>query len=96
MKLKVYGWQESITTGERDALGLRPWICQARAIVAAPSKAAAAGAAGYDYARSMFNLCDTGNAEEIKQARGEPGVVFLSSMDGAVALAGTGDWLARR
>lgn len=67
--MKVYGWQD-----HRSAVG------QVRAIVAAPSKAAAARAAGETDARRLFNLCETANAVELQVARVKPGVVHWVSM----------------
>ena len=68
-KLKVYGW-----CGHR--LECPEYHKQTREIVAAPSMAAAARAAGKNNARQLWNCCETGNAQEIKVAMKEPGVVF--------------------
>lgn len=76
----VYGWE-----GWRPNLGLRR--SQTREIVAAPSKAAAARAAGFDRPAQMFNLSDTGNAREIAVACAAPGVVFYRGLD-----ADDGEW----
>ncbi len=98
-KLKVYAWQDYCSNEERETLDLRSWITQVRAIVAAPSKAAAARAGGFDRPSQAFNLGETGNSEEIAQAMSEPGVVFIGCMDGPVPLANsktsTDGWLRR-
>jgi hypothetical protein len=72
-RLKVYGWQ-----GCRQKA---PGSKQTYEIVAAPSKAAAARAAGYVAPRQMFNLCETGNDDDVAQALSEPGVVFWRPLD---------------
>ena len=77
LKLKVYGWQ-----GHRQECPPAPnGNKQTREIVAAPSIAAAARAAGYSRPRQMFNLCETGNDDDVKRAMSEPGVVFWHPLD---------------
>lgn len=61
--MKVYGW-----SGYRQG--------QVRLIVAAPSAAAAARAAGYQRPRQMFNLGETRNEAEVSTATSKPGAVF--------------------
>lgn len=68
--LRVYGW-----------CGFVSGHVQARLIVAAKSKAAAARAAGYKAPRQMFNLCETGNAAEIAAATAQPSIVMWRGLD---------------
>lgn len=75
--MKVYGWQ-----GHR--LECQTHHRQTREIVAAKSKAAAARAAGYDRPAQMFNLCETGNRQEIETAMSKPGVVMWRPLDDRV------------
>ncbi|MBW2672481.1 MAG: hypothetical protein JRD89_03575 [Deltaproteobacteria bacterium] len=73
MAARVFSWQ-----GWRlEARGHH----QTREIVAAKSKAAAARAVGETDARRLFNLGETYNAEELKQALSEPGVGFWRPLD---------------
>lgn len=64
-KLKVYGWGSH----------------RGREIVAVPSKAAAARAAGEEDHRRLWNMTETGNAIEIEYAMQAPGVVFWQPSD---------------
>ena len=73
-KTKVYGW---IST-RRDCEGPHH---QTREIVCAPSRAAAARAAGIKSPRQLWNLCETGNEEEIRVATGAPRKVFWRPLD---------------
>ena len=73
MKLKVYGWQSF-----RSRIGRHG---QTREIIAAKSKAQAARASGNGKPRRMFNLCETGNDDELKTALAEPLVVFWRPLD---------------
>lgn len=79
--MKVFGWQTVIGEVERVRLGDKPGTVQARAIVAAKSKAAVARIAGVDRPSQLFNLCETGNTFEIGMASLFPGVIFIASMD---------------
>lgn len=63
-EMRVWGW-----------LGFRG-ARQTREVVAAPSKAAAARAAGERDPRRLFCLGETRNAEEVRLATSRPGVVF--------------------
>ena len=67
--LKVFGWAD--------------WFQgkQIRAIVAAPSKAAVARAAGAARPSALWNLCETGNALEIQAASACPGVVLYRRLN---------------
>jgi len=76
-KLKVYGWQGHRSECPPAANGGQ----QTREIVAAPSKAAAARAAGKKDPRSLFNFDETGNQHEIEIAMAEPGTVFWRPLD---------------
>lgn len=71
--MKVFSW-----IGHRNEAGPR---LQTHEIVAAPSKAAAARAAGERDPRRLFNLGETGNAADIAIATAEPGVVFWRPLD---------------
>ena len=66
---KVYGW-----------LGYRS-VGQTREVVAAKSKAAAARDAGEKDTQKLFNLCETGDSEELATASAEPGIVFWHPLD---------------
>lgn len=70
---RVYWW-----LGARREAGPRS---QTREMVAAPSMAAAARAAGYKHPRQMFNLCETANEDDIRVAMSTPGVVFWKAID---------------
>jgi hypothetical protein len=72
--MKVYAW-----VGHRTEAGAPHY--QTHEIVAAPSKAAAARAAGERDPRRLFNLGETGNAADIAVATREPGVVFWRPID---------------
>ncbi len=76
-KLKVYGWLAVVEPGEAEILGLPSHYVQVRAVVAATSRASAARLAGYDRPMQMFNLCETGNTEEIEAAMSDVGAVFV-------------------
>jgi hypothetical protein len=65
-KLRVYGW-EGFRTGARNGT---------REIVAARSQAEAARRAGVGAPRNLFNLCETGNRDEIAEALAQPGTVL--------------------
>ena len=72
--LRVYGWQ-----------GWRADVCEhghhtTREIVAAPSMAAVGRIMGSS-PRQLFNLCETGNAEEIATATAAPGAVFYRALN---------------
>jgi len=73
-KLRVYGWigfRSECQTNSR----------QTREIVAASSRAAAARIAGARSPRQLFNLSETGNADELATALAEPGAVFWQPLD---------------
>lgn len=71
---KVYTWQ-----GFRNEISHHHRTTTE--IVAATSGAAAARAAGFDRPRQLFNFCETGNDEDIKQAMIAPGTVFWRPID---------------
>jgi hypothetical protein len=72
--LKVYTWQ-----GFRNELpGHHRTTIE---VVAAANGSAAARAAGFDRTRQLFNFCETGNDEDIKQAMSAPGTVFWRPID---------------
>lgn len=75
--LRVFGWQGTRFECPPAPNGSR----QTREIVAAKSAAAAARAAGRDRPAQLFNFCETGNAAEIRAARGRPGVVLWRPID---------------
>jgi hypothetical protein len=73
MPLKVYGWQgfqHDCPTHHR----------QTREIIATSSIKKAAEALGYRPS-DLFNVCETGNAQEIAQAMSQPGVGFWRPID---------------
>lgn len=72
--LKVYGWH-----GYR--LAAKDRHHQTREICAAPSKAAAARAAGKQRPDQLWNLSETGNQREVEAALQQPGVVLWRSLD---------------
>lgn len=80
-RLRVYGWTAHVSQSVRIQLGLRPWIIQARAIVAAKSLAEV-GRLVDRPPRQLFNICETGNAREIATALEKPHTVFASALDG--------------
>ena len=82
-KLKVYGWQG----WRNEAMNERHARYQTREIMAAPSQSAVARAAGFKRASQLFNLCETGNDEELRVALAEPGVIFWRGLDDH-----QGDW----
>lgn len=70
-RLKVYGW-----TGHRFECPPAPnGSHQTREIVAASSVAEVMRLSGRRRS-GLFNICETGNDEEIATAMAEPGVVF--------------------
>lgn len=75
MTLRVYGWQ-----GYRAGLG-RGVHNQTREICAAASKAEVARIVGVKSPRKLFNLEETGNAEECAAARAQPGRVLWRGLD---------------
>lgn len=82
-KLKVYGITAFINAPlTPEMLGSAPHVRQAHAVVAAPSKKAAAEA----FEVSMYELNrsggETGNDEDIAVALSEPGTVFYRPMNG--------------
>jgi hypothetical protein len=79
--MKVYGWTAILRRAERDALGLPHHRIQARCIIAAPSMAAIGRILGVRPG-SLFNLCETGNDEEIRVASAKPGTFFAATLDG--------------
>lgn len=74
MTLKVYAW----SSFRRSAPGPHH---QTREIVAARSMAAVARMTGHLDYRSIHNLCETGNAEEIKVALAKPGVIHWRGLN---------------
>lgn len=84
-KLRVYGWKSfrlECTTDQHH---------QTREIVAAESRAAVARLVGRTRPSYLFNLCETGNADEIATAMARPGVVFwrgISDRDGTWTATG--------
>lgn len=88
--LKVYGWidiphldkDHPITKDHR----FRAHRCQLRAVIAAHSQAEAAKLTGHDRPSQMFNLCETGNVQEIAVAMAQPGVQFIAPMDGGLPI----------
>ncbi len=68
-EMRVYGWQ-----GWKGATATREIVC-------ARSKAAVARIAGVKSPSRLFNLTETGNAEELRVARAKPGVVFWRPLD---------------
>lgn len=91
--MKVYGTQLVLTNAEREALGLAGHEMFGRAVVAAPNRTAAAAAFGVSSGDFKAFGSETGNPTEIAQAHEEPGVVFISKLDGPRA---TRRWLRRR
>lgn len=82
-KLKVYGITAFINAPlTPEMLGSAPHIRQAHAVVAAPSKKAAAEA--FDVSMYELNRSggETGNDEDIAVALSEPGTVFYRPMNG--------------
>jgi hypothetical protein len=76
-KLKVYGW-----IGWRRKCPPAPnGSQQTREICAASSKAAVARLLGEKDPRQIYNLCETGNEEEIAKALPKPNVVFWHPLD---------------
>lgn len=73
-QLRVFGW-----TGYDSRVGGAH--SQARHIVAATSMAECARLAGERHPRNLFNLCETGNDYEIREAMKEPGVIFTRSIN---------------
>jgi hypothetical protein len=80
-KLKVYGWTALIRERERQQLGLQPWHRQCRAIVAATSLREVGELLGTSH-RRLFNLCETGNAQELAVALAKPRAFFAAPLDG--------------
>lgn len=80
MPLRTYGWTALIGPRLREALGELAWIIQGRAVVAARSKAEVGRIVGRP-PRQLFNLGETGNAEEKAAAEARPGVVLVHSMN---------------
>ncbi len=80
-KLKVYSWVTPTTTAEAKALGDERWQYQAYAIVAATNRTEVARLAGVSDPRHLFNLGETGNADNCEAARARPRVVLLRSMN---------------
>ena len=81
-ELKVYGWN-GFKTGH--GLGFHN---QTREIVAAKTKTEAATLGGFTTRGGKLSLrtfnewaCETGNAEEVKQAMSKPGGVFWHPLD---------------
>lgn len=70
--MKTYLWLDSV----RERCEERPWVNQAELIVAAKSKAEVARLAGETSPARLFNLTETGNAEQIEQATSQPGTIF--------------------
>lgn len=79
MTAKVYRWLDSAPIHIRHPT--KPWLRQLACVMAAPSKAAVARAAGEKDPRNLFNLDETGNAEDIAMTMAEPGVIFWSWLD---------------
>jgi len=75
-RLKVYGWQGHRYECPPSANGSK----QTREICAAPSIAQIMRDTGQTRA-DLFNICETGNDEEIAQAMSEPGTVWWAPLD---------------
>jgi len=73
-KLRVYVWE-----GVRGECPTHSPMT--REIVAATSQVEAARIAGVRSPRQLFNLCETGNADELATARAEPATVFWRPLD---------------
>lgn len=69
--MKVYLWLGHAPEGHPE----RPWVTQCDCIVAAKSKAEVGRILGFD-PRRLFNLEETGNAEQIEVATAKPGTIF--------------------
>lgn len=80
MRLKVYGWTALIREPERSKLGTAKHIIQCRCIVAAHSMAEVRRLLDQS-PRSLFNLCETGNAVEIGVATAKPLTFFARGLD---------------
>lgn len=81
-KLKVYGITAHISAPlTPEMLGSAPHVRQAHAVVAAPSKKAAAEALGINMYEFNHSGGETGNDESIAVALAEPGTVFYQSMN---------------
>ena len=72
-KLKVYGWQGWVT-----GAGHHGQVCM---LAAAPSKAATARLIGEKRASRLFNLCETGNDEQITVALAHPNRALYRGLD---------------
>ena len=75
-KLKVWGWQGTRLEARID----RNFHGQTREIVAAASRAEVGRIMGVP-ARSLFNICETGNKRELEIARANPGVVYWAPLN---------------
>lgn len=81
--MKVYGWIDSTNKEWAE----RPWVHQVRCIIEAPSMAHIARVMEVNSPASLFNLSETGNADEIALATSKPGVIFWRHLDDV-----NGDW----
>lgn len=72
-ELKVYRWLDSNKTDAKSPRGA--WVNQTSCIVAAHSKAEV-GRITNEKPSGLFNLSETGNAQDIATALSKPGVVF--------------------
>ncbi len=81
--LKVYGWT-TFVSGDHPTLvrnRVVRWNTQVRAIMAAPSMAAVARQCGVSRPAQLFNICETGNLEEIARAMAQPAVALCCPLD---------------
>jgi hypothetical protein len=76
-KLKVFGHTGFVRPEEAKKLGLKDHARQARVVIAAPSKAAAARTLGIKMHYFNSYVCETGNPTEVEAAMSRPGVVFV-------------------
>ena len=77
MPLKVFGTALFATRREVERLGLPAHARQVRAIVAAPSRKAAAELFGITMHTARGFMGETGNSADIEQAMSAPGTVFV-------------------
>ncbi len=80
-RLKVYGWTALIREPERSLVGIEAHRIQGRCIVAASSMAEV-GRLLNRRPGSLFNLCETGNAQELTIALAKPRTFFAAKLDG--------------
>lgn len=73
MKLKVYGWLFHRAEAKNNSQ-------QTREICAATSMREVGRITGQKVS-NLFNLCETGNDEELRVALAEPGIIFWRELD---------------